>query len=111
MGRIDRKVDLFERKYTRIKSEAMTEAMRQFTNSPRPWTAYPADRIEVVARHFGLIPKNFMYVEFYQNTEELVFASPAMLDIPETEFEIVVEEKERVLKGVPEQKKLPPGKE
>lgn len=66
----------------RISSERMQSIVKDFTMGIRYWTAFSADKIEVMAIWSGLIPSNAHYKEFDGDREELVFATqPSAADI------------------------------
>lgn len=102
-----------------VKSNQMNKFMQDFTLSARMWTAYSADKVETVARHYGLIPHNAYYREFDAENEQLLFGVNP-LDIPEGEIvtmdfgdgvvAFIGSGPEHVIKGVPDMKKLPPSK-
>lgn len=56
-----------------IPEASMNEALHDFMGSVRPFTAYGVDKLEVVARHYGLVPTNAHYAEFDSDTRELHF--------------------------------------
>lgn len=56
-----------------IPQESINKRLAEFMNSPRPFTSYPADRVEVVARHYNLIPQNAHYSGVDQYTGHLSF--------------------------------------
>lgn len=51
----------------------MNKRIQEFMSSPREFTAYPADRVEAVARHYNLIPQNAHYSCFIEENNILVF--------------------------------------
>lgn len=56
-----------------IAEDRLNKCIAEFMSSPRPFTAYPADRIEVIARHYNLIPQNAHYVGYDANTRVVWF--------------------------------------
>jgi hypothetical protein len=56
-----------------VAEDKMNSRLQEFMSSPRPFTSYPADRLEVVARHYNLIPENAYYVGYDANTQVLWF--------------------------------------
>lgn len=88
-----------------------------FTHSSRWWTAYGADRIEVMLRWAGGITNEHHYAYYDTNKEELVFIrQPTSEEIiertrPEVfrDAQIFTEEKTRILRGGTEHDRLRSG--
>lgn len=60
----------------RLASAKMQGIVYRFTNSQRHWTAYSADRIEVMARWSQEVADDAMYSDFDPDKEELMFHPP-----------------------------------
>lgn len=60
----------------RVPSEQMNEIVAAFTLNRRPWPAFGADKIEVMARWYGVVPQNALYSAFDDDSEELIFTLP-----------------------------------
>ena len=102
---------MMKRPQIRIKSEDVDKAMYLFTYNPRPWNSYPADRIEVVLKHFNNIPASYMYSTFDVATEELIFLGPPELEVPSFADSITIIEHDHYIgKERIERKILPPPK-
>lgn len=56
-----------------VHEQRVNLAVKEFTSSPREWTAYPADRIEVILRHNNFIPQNAHYARYLEDSQVLVF--------------------------------------
>lgn len=56
-----------------VSNNKMNQMVKEFMNNPREWTAYPADRLEVIARHNNAIPQNAHYARFDVDINCLVF--------------------------------------
>jgi hypothetical protein len=69
----------FRREQFRVKSEDMQRKIAEFTLSHRFWTAYPADRLEVMLWHFFPHLKGFRYSGFDPNTDEAIFVGEPVL--------------------------------
>lgn len=50
-----------------VTEDKLNQRLQEFMVSPRPFTAYPADRLEAVAKHYNLIPQNAHYVGYDPN--------------------------------------------
>jgi hypothetical protein len=59
-----------------ISTDVMNRIVRDFCLTMRPWPAYPADKIEVMARWSGKVPADALYAGFDANNELLIFTSP-----------------------------------
>lgn len=59
-----------------VTDEEMNHCVREFTQSSRSWPGYPADKLEVMARHRGLIPANAHYNRFDVVQNLVIFSSP-----------------------------------
>jgi hypothetical protein len=47
--------------------------LHKFTQNPRPFTAYSADIIEAVLKHYNVIPQNAHYARFDVDFNRLIF--------------------------------------
>jgi len=77
---------MFERHYFKIKSEKLQQKVQEFTKSTRFWTAYPADTLETVLKHYNILPAEYRYAHFNPDTEEAIFVGSPYIperDLPE----------------------------
>lgn len=54
----------------------MNKIVYEFTLTHRPWTAYSADKVEIMARWYQAVPKTALYAGFDPQTETVIFAVP-----------------------------------
>jgi len=66
----------------RVTTRLMNEIVASFTLNQRPWPAFSADRIEVMARWWGAVPKEAIYKGFDADTDELIFVRSFYVDDP-----------------------------
>lgn len=73
-----------------ISQDLVNKKLEEFTMTPRLFTAYPADRIETVLRHYNVIPKNAYYQGFDTTTNcvrfvvnEMAHGQPRWIREPE----------------------------
>ena len=62
-----------ERPFIAIKSDFLQGVVNDFTKAGRTWTNYPADTIEVILRHRGLISKDYHYHAFDVHSEAAIY--------------------------------------